>query len=1045
MLHASLMKMFEDIAADDVLSAATSSIDVYQLYALIPLLGSFGSARLIITHCSSDDVVRLNDSISIDLQIKQRLIAARVAELVKKSFEIRELLCITKRVTPLCLIAGDKKAALLGVDLFENEPGSVDFSAYLTEDNSLSMHTAFDVLWNYPDTKIKEVKKDVINRLSFLSSNITPDFLYKNILSHVLAEDMTDASFDPPMGFYDTQIWTSLYSYQRDGVKGCINKILRFNGCILADSVGLGKTYETLAVIKYFELLNYRVLVLCPKRLGNNWTIYQAGHSHALNPLKKDRFSYTVLYHTDVGRDSGTSKANGIDLSTFEWGNFDLVVIDESHNFRGDQSERAAASGALKMNRSKRLMENIIKSGVQTKVLLLSATPVNTSLRDLGNQISYITAGVDTALLDSGIMSVGLTLKRAQQQFDSWTEKKNTTSPTHLLSTLDATFFKLLDLFTIARSRKHLATHYNKESAVSFPKRKPPISVFPILDTSGELPPYDVINERVSGLTLSLFSPSLYVNPERLSKYCLSDDPRIAQYDAAQRESHLIGMLKMSYFKRLESSIQSFRLSLTALLKKITATIDLLHKFHTAQNDAIYILDDMYPDQSDYDDDDWVFGNKTSYHLSDIDTERWLRDLQFDHAELTALLGYANAVTPENDGKLAELKKQILEKSTKDNKKMLVFTAFSDTAEYLYSELYEYCLAIGLHAALITGTTTSTTVGKNNYESILLNFSPVSKNRASFGLDCDAEVSILIATDCISEGQNLQDCDCLVNYDIHWNPVRITQRFGRIDRLGSKNKEIELINFWPTKDLDAYINLKNRVEARMLLSDISATSSENVLLPEILTEHSSIGVYRDIQLKKLQNEVLDIEDYEGVVSLTDFTLSDFRADIACDFTKKTPGLMSVVPSPHHDHAFYQNKFFSTNENNIIQPGVVFCFKHKNAPQKNELNPLHPYYLTYIYSDGSVKYNFIHARQILEVLRLLCCEQEQTQAALYADVEKNLSHYTKLMHTAIDSIKSVSQTKEAARITSRRDAVLPLSHNSVSHVDDFLLISWLVVL
>ena len=411
------------------------------------------------------------------------------------------------------------------------------------------------------------------NILRQLYEDNAPEFIYYKTLFHIFEKFLGDAGkTDAELGqtsLFETGIWQALFEFQKDGAKGAINKTLRHNGCILADSVGLGKTYEALAVIKYFELKNERVLVLCPKKLRENWTIYTA--NSLLNPFISDRFRYDVLSHTDLSRDRGYSA--DINLETLNWGNYDLVVIDESHNFRNNTPGKRDEAGDLtRKSRYQRLMDDIIKAGVRTKVLLISATPVNNDLKDLRNQIYFLTEGNDRSFAETlGIGSLKDTLTAAQKVFSLWARKQSAERKTaDLLEKLNAAFFKLLDELTIARSRKHIQKYYKDTIAQlgGFPERKKPVSIYPAIDTRGRFLSYDKLNDEIAGYKLSLFNPSKYVQEQFKPAYqTATRDP----FTQADRENFLIGMMKVNFLKRLESSVKSFEITMGRTIAKIEA------------------------------------------------------------------------------------------------------------------------------------------------------------------------------------------------------------------------------------------------------------------------------------------------------------------------------------------------------------------------------------------------------------------------------------------------------------------------------------------
>lgn len=1026
--------------------------------------------------------------IPLEQRLTQKSIAAACSNWIKEKADIRSMVkpnFLHGKMYHVIQESGIEKAIVGSSNFTVNGLGlggnnNIELNIIIDSDRDRQeLKQWFDEIWNDTTGLVEDVKDDVLRYLAQLYAENDPEFIYFKTLYHIFENYLDDQArgglLNEKTGFFESEIWNTLYNFQKDGVKGAINKVLKLNGCIIADSVGLGKTYEALAVIKYFELLNNRVLVLCPKKLTGNWTIYQASQNHALNPFVKDRFNYTVLYHTDMGRITGRSDANGIDLDNFNWGAYDLVVIDESHNFRGNPVERTKDDGTTKMNRAKWLMEKIIKSGVKTRVLMLSATPVNNTLRDLRNQIALITEGRDDALLETcGIKDISLTLKTAQTNFTTWADHKRNPRRNlkDLLERLDSAFFKLLDELTIARSRKHIKSFYKLEMIGSFPERLKPYSVYPVIDLKNRFPTYDRLNKQILEYKLSIFNPSAYVLEEKKQKYEELAKTEVLAFKQADRESFLIGMMKVNYLKRLESSIESFEISLDRTIQKIEV---LEKKIDSFMKKKIFTqeetLEDFEPDEEELEEngedlDQWQVGKKLKFDLADLKLKEWLEDLSNDKAALIDLYNNAIAVTPDRDAKLYELKgiigNKIEHQTNNGNNKVLIFTAFADTAQYLYANLSSWIKNdLKLNSALITGSYTRTTFGKSDYDSILTNFSPVSKNRSKMkSAPQQGEIDILIATDCISEGQNLQDCDFLINYDIHWNPVRIIQRFGRIDRLGSINSKIQLVNFWPTKDLDNYINLKERVEARMALVDVTATGEDNILNTEQIEDLISEDLkYRNRQLKKLQEEVLDLEDMDETVSLTDFTLDDFRIELLSYINanrqklENAPfGLYAVIPSPSDKPPTESdNRLFSHAEREIIKPGAIYCLRQKGATDGNEeLNPLQPYFLVYIRDDGTVRYNYTNAKQILEIYRLLCQGRTEPYQALCelfnieTDNGQRMDKYADLLKKAVAEIIRVFKKRGAQKLLSDRSALIIPRSQQINEMDNFELITWLVL-
>ena len=929
----------------------------------------------------------------------------------------------------------------------------------------------FNEIWDDQTGLVEDVKDQVLEYLQLLYKDNSPEFIYFKTLFHIFEEFIKEQQehglFEENAGFFQTQIWNILYPFQQDGVRGAINKIMKHNGCIIADSVGLGKTYEALAIIKYFELRNDKVLVVCPKKLNNNWTLYQAGQDNLYNPLPQDRFGYRVLWHTDIGRSGGISQANGINLDTFHWGAFDLVVIDESHNFRGNPHGKELDDGSEKLNRVKFLLDKMINAGAKTKVLLLSATPVNNTLRDLRNQIYLITGQNDRAFDDlCGVKSIEQTMKTAQEKFTKWANPQNKGHKTKtLFDDLNSGFFKLLDELTIARSRKHIRNFYG--TTIQFPTRLKPVSKYPAVDTQDHFPTYGQLDKQIQQYKLSIFNPSAYVKEIFKSIYENKAGMEGLNWTQAQRETTLIGMMKVNFLKRLESSIYSFTETIKRTIDKIE-NIEMKIKEYRRNGRKTTTDNKDTPDTADipdYQDDDyWKIGKKLQFDFAHLDLERWAKDLAIDRKALHSVYISAKEITPGRDEKLQMLKQLIADKQNHpinaNNRKVLIFTAFADTARYLYENINNWAnQEFGIHTARVCGSDVATTCGKKEYDAILTNFSPRSKKR---GTD-DSEIDILIATDCISEGQNLQDCDYCINYDIHWNPVRVIQRFGRIDRLGSENDQIQLVNFWPTQDLDEYINLKTRVETKMTLVDLAATGQENILVDAQLEDLIDDDLkFRTKQLKKLQDEVIDLEEMDESVSLTDFTLTDFRVGLQ-DFLKEKEdvlrdsplGLFAVVPHKIQTSAAIPQ--------DAIRPGVIFCLRQKidNKPQmadgKNDahktVNPLSPIFLVYIYEDGTVRYNFSHAKQILEVFQLLClgknepCEELCVLFQQETNQGKNMDVYDNLLQSALASINETFTDRNVQNLMNSRsgilipDCELPVSGDGQS---EFELLTWLII-
>lgn len=922
----------------------------------------------------------------------------------------------------------------------------------------------FDDIWK--DEKLtKNVKKEVLAALRRLGENCSPELIYFKTLLEVFRERMnareeTDGQLDAT-NLKDTKVWKTLYQFQRDGVVGIINRLHKYKGCILADSVGLGKTYTALAVIHYYEAKNQRVLVLCPKRLSENWKLYPAQFNQQGNPFKDDRFYYTVLHHTDLSRYSGDS--NGIQLGSFDWNAYGLVVIDESHNFRNESSsERDNEGKIIRHSRYERLLQDIIQDGGETKVLMLSATPVNTSLDDLRNQINFITGKKDNAFINTlGISNIRTMLSGAQKQFKQWEQTVGVKDKRELFNKLGSEFFTLLDAISIARSRRHVKKFYPEvvEKIGGFPIQSKPVNKNPETDINGELS-YIKLNEEINRFKLAIYTPATYI-VRGYGKKQLEKEKERLNFNQTDRERWLIGMIRVNFLKRLESSTPALMLTLERTIKKIDTQIKKINHYENLKDIDNQI--DTLPDD-DHEDEDFLI-NKARHplYLNDLDLERWEIALHEDKKVLHNVYNKVAMITPDRDGKLIELKSLICDKlknppTSKDGKKnckVLIFTAFKDTAIYLYKELDSLVKEHKVKYAMVAGNETKTTYGNNKFNDILTNFAPIGRMRKRnadglFVQNNKPEIDILIATDCVSEGQNLQDCDLVVNYDIHWNPVRLIQRFGRIDRIGSLNKKVGMVNFWPTKELDDYLNLQNRVEARMALLDAAATGDEDALIENKVRNQSHADInFRDAQIHHLYDGSLEFEEFDDGIALTDFSLDDFLAQLMNYLEQnrikleETPfGVYAVASCTH----LQQESIFS----NVVGTGVIFCLKQKNASKDRHIrSPLNDYYMVYIREDGDVRYNYMHAKQILEFFGELSRGQSEPLLKLCdsfdseTDNGKDMNNYNDLLIKTVDAI-SKRFGKQEVNSLKRRDAVVSRKSEQPLNVGDFELITWLVI-
>lgn len=995
--------------------------------------------------CGGDFELRLKN------QLNQRAIAKECAEWVKKKVTFKS----NKNRTPLnglIYVEGKDK----------QEFAYSGISSFTTSDLGLTQRKGFPTLiqqTEYPSSRAylewfrqvwenEEDLTDVSNKVRDYFENAfkdnSPEFIYFVTLYNIFNDFLDDLSLDnlpnDKVGFKESIVWSKLYNFQQDAVIGAINKLEKYNGCILADSVGLGKTFSALGVIKYYEMRNKDVLVLCPKKLEANWNTYR--HNDKNNILAGDRFRYDVLFHTDLSRDKGES--NGRNLEAVNWGNYGLVVIDESHNFRNNSTVFG------KENRYQKLLRKIIQEGIQTKVLMLSATPVNNRFNDLRNQLALAYEGNAENINNRLETTKGIdqVFSQAQKAFNIWSKMETAQRTTDkLLDMLDFDFFEILDSLTIARSRKHISNYYDTTAIGKFPKRNKPVSIESPL-TNDDSVGYAYIAEQLGFLNLSVYTPLNYVLPSRIDHYETLYDKTVKEGKGGRlkqrdREQNLQILMRINLLKRIESSVHSFRITLSGIIEQVEQALKSIEqKDFNSQYEGIqkYINDETFDWESEWGDEENIIGKKVKIHLADIDKTKWQEDLSADLFLLNDLLNRTNPIEKERDTKLQELKKRLEEKIVQpfntENKKAIIFTAFADTANYLYKELSKYIKEkYGLNTALVTGSQRICSEKKipTDLNAILTCFSPMSKGKEQIYPTITESIDLLIATDCISEGQNLQDCDYLINYDIHWNPVRIIQRFGRIDRIGSKNDSITLVNFWPDVTLDAYINLKQRVESRMLIANMASTGDDNVL-----NQEEKEMEYRKIQLQKLKEEVIDLEDLREGVSITDLGLNDFRVDLSNLFkvykeAKNVPeGLHAVVPS---------------GEN--LPQGAIFILKNVNENVNiDKLNRLHPYYLVYIKNSGELILKHIESKKILDALRLACNGKRVAIDNLCRKIAEETNDYYKMDRYSTllkQSIHSILETEEEKTVLSLFKSGGTVSgKNKFKGIEDFKLITFIIV-
>lgn len=1060
----------ETIGKNAKLSIAASSFSIYAFEALKKELRHIDELRFVFTSptfieenfkkevpkffiphlykeaelCGGDFELRLKN------QLNQRAIAKECSKWVKEKVTFKSNKHHNQSLNGIIHINNSNESAVaysnvnsfttsdLGITPKKGFPTLIQKFDY---PNSQAYLEWFNQIWENEED-LKDVTQRVQDYFASAYKENSPEFIYFITLYNIFNDFLDDLSLDnlpnDQIGFKNTLIWSKLFNFQKDAVIGAINKLEKYNGCILADSVGLGKTFSALGVIKYYEMRNKDVLVLCPKKLEANWNTYRNNDKN--NILQSDRLRYDVLFHTDLSRDKGES--NGRRLEHINWGNYGLVVIDESHNFRNNNpySDRE--------NRYQKLLRKIVKEGIETKVLMLSATPVNNRFNDLKNQLALAYEGdaykIDSKLdTSSGIDQI---FRKAQQAFNVWSTLENSVRSTEkLLDMLDFDFFEILDSLTIARSRKHITTYYDTSAIGKFPKRNKPVSIQCPLTKDGQVT-YAEIAEVLTLLNLSVYTPLNYILPSKTQLYkdvyeknVRSGGGKLSQID---RDNSLRILMRINLLKRLESSVDSFRITLEGIITQIERAVTSIDKDSKGEYQGIQakIDDENFDWDSDWGDEEGMIGRKIKIHISDMDTRKWKEDLSEDLALLHKVWSNVVDITGKDDYKLQQLIELLHNKIEKpinpDNKKVIIFTAFADTANYLYENIQGHLKSrYNITTALITGSRKISNEKKIPAElnHLLSCFSPISKGKAQVYPDIPESIDLLIATDCIFEGQNLQDCDYLINYDIHWNPVRIIQRFGRIDRIGSKNESITLVNFWPDITLDAYINLKQRVESRMQISNMASTGDDNILN----TDEKDLE-YRKIQLQRMQDEVIDLEDLREGVSITDLGLNDFRVDLSNYI--KTYGELTHIPEGLH--AVVQST-------EILSRGVIYVLKNVNTHVNiNKLNRLHPFYLVYIKESGELNLSHIESKKILDAVRMLCKGKNEPLEDICktlnveTDEYHQMDFYSNLLKKSIGSILDTEEEKEVLSLF--KSGGTTTLKEKFKGIEDFKLVSFLIV-
>ena len=1071
-----LEKLISDkVTKHSKISIQTAAFSIFAFHSLQKEIKRSKELRLVLTKTFLEkeetsflkryEIAQNEENISgnkYEIKLKNKMttafIARETARLIEDKVKVHQLGPNQSALDALLIENNDDESSLVVPAMFKFTSDGLG----ITESNSVSSMTAiegadpnyfegikadFDNVWNDPK-KSKEITDKVLEKVRTIYQENSPEWIYFVSLYHIFHDklsELDEQDIAPDgSGFKDSVIWNKLYQFQKDGVMGLIRKLEKYNGAILADSVGLGKTFSALAVIKYFELQRKRVLVLAPKRLRDNWTLYT--RPDVRNVLMDDFFHYTVLNHTDLSRYKGES--DGINLNTLLWSDFDLVVIDESHNFRNNDTSVNRET----KTRYQRLMEDVIQKGRKTKVLMLSATPINNRMNDLKNQIGFITEGKTDALSKHGVEDIDTTLRLAQQAFNQWMElNENERTTQNFLDRVNPDYFKLLDMLTIARSRKHIEKYYDTTLLGDFPERLIPITKKSDIDSSGRFPDLQAVYDSIGYLNMAMYQPLQYVLPNKRRYYEELYDTKVKEgkssFRQLDREQALSKLIRANLFKRLESSIYSFGLTIDRMVTGIESILDRISEQQAGQVEM--------PSVTDIDDEDLesVFdeqavGTKTKILIGDMDLLKWKQSLNEDLKALKELQEVTHQVTPEKDAKLLDLTKVLKNKYenpvNSNNKKVIIFTAFADTANYLYENLADKVKRIyGLNSALVTGGSTPNKtnmrgVAVNDMNDVLTNFSPLSKGRDQIDPNVTEEIDLLIATDTISEGQNLQDADYLINYDIHWNPVRVIQRFGRIDRIGSRNKQIQLVNFWPNVDLDTYLNLEQRVKGRMVMLNTAATGEDDLLNIKSNKEMNDLN-YRKKQLEQLQTQVIDLEEVNGAISITDMTFNDFKADLQ-NALKEHEKLLNEAPLGMY--AITDNTNFPEAE-----PGVILTLKQQTDDLGQE-NSILPYIVVYMRMDGTVKINYMYSKQVLDFFKKLTVGKKTVNQPLvdefYVETDggKYMGTYSEILSKAIEAIRG--KQDEVGMDSLFSPGGTSIQTELLDDLDDIELISFLII-
>jgi len=943
----------------------------------------------------------LNENISIEASLKLSRISQECVKFLRQENVIAKTLepnfCHAKSFlfNPMedddrnkYFISGSSNLTEAGIGL--KQTNNIELNIAETGNNNQYKELVewFETLWNKPQAHLKKtiINKDgsikkvdfkeyLISEIEKIFIKYTPREIYYKILFELfgsqLLEDESDPDFNRQVGRLENSvIYNALYGFQKKGVLSLIRMLQKYNGAILADAVGLGKTWSALAVMKFFQQQGREILLLCPKKLEINWKRYR---KHQDSKFEKDQLDFFVRFHTDLN-EARVEKYDDRADKYFTNDKPKLIVIDESHNLRNNKS-----------NRYKFLMESILQPNEDIKVLMLSATPINNSLNDIRNQFNLMVQGNVYGYEESlGVKNIDYSFRRAQKAFNEWRS-----SPAPIISDfikeLPANFFTITDNLTVARTRKMIE---GQEASLVFPKKEKPINLFVTPHELGNFETFEELFNQFPPM-LSGYQPSFYLDESAETQNVLQDEK--------QRDRFLVKMLYILMVKRLESSWFSFYSTVGKIKDHHQNALDKIKAFQeNKKNESISEEDfSLFEDddlEADY--EEFTLGKKRKISIEDIDAAGNLDNYKFDlKKDIDALDNlYSNlikfekkiekeTIQPNNlksvDNKLEVLIQQINKKRASGkndgNQKMVIFTVYRDTANYLFKELkargFDKLAMVSGSGSLVSDTDEESKL----FEPILERFAPFTKLYREKEWDFESftsstldyknwiewvaenhpktynklqnPIDIIIATDALSEGQNLQDADMVVNYDIHWNPVRIIQRMGRIDRLGSPNKTISGINFWPSKNINIYLNLQGRIEQRMAAMKLAGAEVDINFSDSFREMAHDENLDQQMTNRMLRQMEVTFDDLDGEESFgfDDLSLENYRQDLWDEFNKDKEKYQRM---PKGVYSGYKG-----DKNICSQDGIIALMGYPHRPTKAKSHEYKVFELIYINQKG----------------------------------------------------------------------------------------------